>query len=227
MPSRKPSYDELATRVRKLENEVASLRSKKDVLKIREGTLRALLNAPTESAILVDLDGNVLATNEVAAQRIGKSADELIGLGIFEYLPHDLAVSRKTKALRVIATGKPLRFEDERERRLYDNNIYPVFDDGGKIRALAIFAKDVTEAKRAEQSLVMERDKLRAALAKIKKLSGMLPICASCKKIRDDRGYWNQIEIYIRQHSEAQFSHGICPDCVKKLYPEIVYNSSV
>jgi hypothetical protein len=56
----------------------------------------------------------------------------------------------------------------------------------------------------------------------IKVLRGFLPICASCKKIRDDKGYWNQIESYIRDHSEAQFSHSICPDCVKKLYPDLL-----
>jgi AmiR/NasT family two-component response regulator len=61
---------------------------------------------------------------------------------------------------------------------------------------------------------------LEQALNKVKVLSGMLPICASCKKIRDDKGYWQQIELYIRDHSEAEFSHGICPECVKKLYPE-------
>ena len=70
-----------------------------------------------------------------------------------------------------------------------------------------------------------ERDrfihKLEGALAKVKTLSGLLPICSSCKKIRDDKGYWNQIETYIREHSEAQFSHGICPECAKMLYPEI------
>ena len=70
-----------------------------------------------------------------------------------------------------------------------------------------------------------ERDKLlaelQAALDKVKLLSGFLPICASCKRIRDDRGYWQQIESYIRDHSEAEFSHGICPDCARKLYPEI------
>ena len=63
----------------------------------------------------------------------------------------------------------------------------------------------------------MIRD-LQKALSEVKKLSGFLPICASCKKIRDDKGYWNQVEVYIRDHSEAQFSHGICPDCKKKLY---------
>ena len=56
---------------------------------------------------------------------------------------------------------------------------------------------------------------------KVATLSGFLPICASCKKIRDDKGYWNQVEAYISEHSEVQFSHGLCPDCVKKLYPEI------
>ncbi len=55
---------------------------------------------------------------------------------------------------------------------------------------------------------------------KVKLLSGLLPICASCKKIRNDKGYWEQIEKYIHNHSDAKFSHGICPDCLKKLYPD-------
>ena len=65
---------------------------------------------------------------------------------------------------------------------------------------------------------------LEGALSKVKLLSGFLPICASCKNIRDDKGYWNQIESYIRDHSEAEFSHGICPECAKKLYPELNLN---
>jgi PAS domain S-box-containing protein len=61
--------------------------------------------------------------------------------------------------------------------------------------------------------------KLRETLSEVKQLSGLLPICASCKNIRDDKGYWNKIELYIKKHSEAEFSHGICPDCAKRLYP--------
>jgi len=61
---------------------------------------------------------------------------------------------------------------------------------------------------------------LERSMAKVKRLSGLLPICSHCKKVRDDKGYWNQIESYIHQHSEAEFSHGICPDCAKELYPE-------
>ena len=62
---------------------------------------------------------------------------------------------------------------------------------------------------------------LTEALANVKTLSGLLPICASCKKIRDDQGYWTQIESYIRDHSEAEFSHGVCPDCAERLYPDL------
>jgi len=69
-----------------------------------------------------------------------------------------------------------------------------------------------------------ERDrfiyKLQEALSKVKTLSGLLPICSSCKKIRDDKGYWNQIEDYIREHCPADFSHSVCPVCAKRLYPE-------
>jgi len=61
---------------------------------------------------------------------------------------------------------------------------------------------------------------LELALDEVKRLRGILPICANCKKIRDDQGYWQQIETYIRDHSEADFSHGICPDCARELYPE-------
>jgi GAF domain-containing protein len=61
---------------------------------------------------------------------------------------------------------------------------------------------------------------LKEALANIKTLKGLIPICASCKKIRTDEGFWQQVDVYIRDHSEVEFSHGICPDCLKKLYPE-------
>lgn len=66
-----------------------------------------------------------------------------------------------------------------------------------------------------------EKKNLESALAEIKTLSGLFPICSHCKNIRDDSGYWNQIEEYIHDHSEAQFSHGICPECAQKHYPDL------
>lgn len=61
---------------------------------------------------------------------------------------------------------------------------------------------------------------LQDALAKIKTLRGMVPICSNCKKVRNDKGFWEQVEAYVSEHTEAEFSHGMCPDCIKKLYPE-------
>ncbi len=83
---------------------------------------------------------------------------------------------------------------------------------------IRIYGRDITKRKRAEEERERLIHSLQDALAKIRRLHGMLPICASCKKIRDDKGYWNQIESYIQEHSEAEFTHGICPDCMKKLY---------
>ena len=78
------------------------------------------------------------------------------------------------------------------------------------------------ERRRAEEERERVILQLQDSLAKIKTLSGLLPICSSCKKVRDDKGYWTQIEAYISDHSEAEFSHGLCPECAKKLYPEYI-----
>lgn len=64
-------------------------------------------------------------------------------------------------------------------------------------------------------------EELQRALSEIKTLRGIVPICSSCKKIRDDQGYWNQVEVYVRNHTEASFSHGLCPECIRRLYPEL------
>ncbi|MDO9289352.1 MAG: hypothetical protein Q7T83_11255 [Thermodesulfovibrionales bacterium] len=77
------------------------------------------------------------------------------------------------------------------------------------------------ERKQAEEEREQIILELKDALAKVKQLSGMLPICASCKKIRDDKGYWKQVEVYISEHTDTMFSHGMCPDCAKKAYEEL------
>jgi len=77
------------------------------------------------------------------------------------------------------------------------------------------------ERKRIENEKEQAIAELQEALAKVKLLSGFIPICASCKKIRDDKGYWQQVESYIQKHSNAEFSHSICPECTHRLYPEL------
>lgn len=80
---------------------------------------------------------------------------------------------------------------------------------------------ELTERKRMEEEREKLIQELQGALANVKALSGLLPICASCKKVRNDQGYWTQIEAYISDHSEAEFTHGLCPECAKKYYDEL------
>ena len=82
-------------------------------------------------------------------------------------------------------------------------------------------SRDITKRKLIEEQRDKSIFELKKALIEVKKLSGLLPICSHCKKIRDDKGYWYQIESYIRDHSEAEFSHSICQECAKKYYSDI------
>ena len=97
-------------------------------------------------------------------------------------------------------------------------NKRPYFSDG-KVAGFIGVARDITRRMGLEEEREDLIDELQEALTRIKTLKGLLPICAACKKVRDDKGYWSQIEVYISEHSEAEFSHGICPDCAKRLYP--------
>jgi hypothetical protein len=106
-----------------------------------------------------------------------------------------------------------------------------LFDSKGDATGFLWSGHDITEKKEVEaeldkyrkhlEMLVRERTlDLENALENIKTLKGIIPICSHCKQIRDDSGYWNQLEAYLAKHSEADFSHGICPDCLKKHYPK-------
>jgi len=95
--------------------------------------------------------------------------------------------------------------------------------DSGELRARISVGLRMLEIQAV---LAIKIQELRLALDQVKTLRGIVPICASCKKIRDDKGYWSQVEVYVRDHTEADFSHGICPDCMTKLYPEFERNSN-
>lgn len=103
-----------------------------------------------------------------------------------------------------------------------------VFDDKNRLLYLAGLAQDITERKHAEQKLQRysaelekKNQELQGALAEVKQLTGMLPICSSCKKIRDDKGYWSGVETYVSEHTDAVFSHGLCPECEKKGHEDL------
>jgi AmiR/NasT family two-component response regulator len=88
------------------------------------------------------------------------------------------------------------------------------------IVAMARF-KDMLELRSLNEELEAHNRELQEALAQARILRGLLPICASCKQIRDDQGYWYKVEDYLESHSEAEFTHGLCPDCSRRLYPQL------
>ena len=89
--------------------------------------------------------------------------------------------------------------------------------DHGELRARVEVGRRMVEMR---SELAAKIEQLRQAVDQIKTLKGIVPICASCKNIRDDRGFWNRVETYVRDHTEAEFSHAVCPDCMKRLYPQ-------
>ena len=146
---------------------------------------------------------------------------EMVGTRVSEYFPDEpdnRVVTIHHRALQ----GKPGSYEASWGHRLFRAFVEPMRLPDGTIAGCIGMALDITAEKQAE----LERERLirelRGALSTIKTLNEMLPICASCKRIQDDRGAWTQIEQYLYAHSDAKFSHGICPECRKTLYPELL-----
>jgi PAS domain S-box-containing protein len=132
-----------------------------EALRKSEETTRALLNAPTESALLIDRRGTILALNETAQQRLGRNMENIVGVSAYDLLPPDLARERKARIDEVFRSGNPVRFEDEREGRYLDNRIYPVFDARGRAEQIAVFSSDITDRKQAEEALRRSEEQCR------------------------------------------------------------------
>jgi len=171
---------------------------------------------------LISPDMRIVEVNDRAVELYGYSHEELLEMTVRDLRASEMLSSFDADFQRVESEEKSV-FETLHKRK--DDSVFPVEVstriikvDGKRFHQAII--RDITERKRMEKEREKIISDLQDALSKVKALSGLLPICASCKKIRDDKGYWNQIESYIRDHSEADFSHGLCPDCLQKLYPE-------
>jgi PAS domain S-box-containing protein len=132
-----------------------------EALRRSEENMRALLNATTDVAILQDVNGTILAANEVFARAVRGKPEEIIGARAYDITQPDSEKTRKLRVDEVIRSGKPVRFEDERDGLWFDNNIHPILDAQGKVTRLAIFAKDITEYKRAEEALRKSEERYR------------------------------------------------------------------
>lgn len=142
-------------------HDITERKQAEDALRASEETARALLNATHDIALLIDPNGTIQALSEATAKKLGKHANELIGTYAFDLFSPDVSARRKAMTRKVVRSGKPVRFEDEREGIWWDSNVYPVFDAEEKVARLAVFAYDITERKRAEEALRENEEKYR------------------------------------------------------------------
>ena len=165
--------------------------------------------------------------NKSFEEFLGMDKHDIIGKSVHDISPAKLAAVYHEKDFELINNPGVQIYEFAIKDKADDSNRRVIFhkatyeNPNGQVAGLIGAILDITERKIAEDEKEKLITQLQNALDEVKLLSGFIPICASCKNIRDDKGYWNQIESYITKHSEAQFSHSICPNCAKKLYPEL------
>ncbi|MFO7601610.1 MAG: PAS domain S-box protein [Candidatus Desulfacyla sp.] len=177
-----------------------------------------------------DLEGRTLSVNSFAAEQLGYNTAELLRMNIrdlivperraeFDRYLAEIETEATSRGLILLQTAKG-------EKRLWEYN-NTLRTEGVPRPIVRGMAYDVTDQKREEKERENLIQELQTALSEVRKLSGMLPICASCKKIRNDQGYWQQVEQFVSLHTGARFSHGLCPECGVKLYGDLLSKKDI
>ncbi len=219
--------DQMELRRNLAELKIATV-EKENATKLLEQNERLFKNIleTAREGVLVEKDERVFYMNSAYVRLFGRgSSSEMLGLHI-----RDLAAPQDVERLltygRERAEGKNPPSNYEFRIKHLDGRLIPVeamvsdFHAGDDYFIVTV-VRDITERKLNESEREKLITELRYTLGRIKTLTGLLPMCSSCKKIRDDKGYWNQLETYIESHSDADFTHGICPDCARRLYPDL------
>lgn len=188
-----------------------------------EGIFEMLFNNSLDGVMLTDPDGPILDANPAACRILERSREEIVAAG-----RQGLIDASDPRLEALIAERKRTgKAHGELIARRKDGTLFPIefssvmFEDSqGKARTCLIF-RDISDRKDAEAERERLIRELQRALSQVRTLSGLLPMCASCRKIRDTQGHWQSLEAYIRNHTDADFTHGICPECKHALYPDV------
>lgn len=173
---------------------------------------------------LTSTNYEIIEANDAYWNFWGKPNRGNLPLKCYESRPGETCQTENCPLVRIINGADEYNYEPS---KAHNNTLYhfivtakPLLDENQKLIGIIEYFQDITELRKAERIKTNLIEDLEDSLKEANLLSGFLPICASCKKIRNDKGYWDQIEKYISTHSRAVFTHSICPDCAQKLYPE-------
>lgn len=194
-----------------------------------EGKLRLVvgaLEAAANGIVITDRKGVICWVNRAFEMLTGYDAKEVMGL-----TPNFLKSGKQDDSLyavmwQTIAKGEVWRGELVNKRKdgsFYNEDmmITPLRDSNGMVTHFIAIKQDITERVKAAAEREHLIGELQKALSEVKTLRGLLPVCAHCKKIRDDKGFWSQVDVYLQHNSNVMVTHGICPDCAKKMLDEL------
>jgi PAS domain S-box-containing protein len=219
--AREPMREELLQTIKRSQNEFDH------ALVERNNLYFSLFNSIRDAILVADTDRNIIDLNRAFTKMFGYTKEDLRDIKTVFVYENEKQYIKLGEALKN-NLGETRDFLYTVNYRKKSGEVFPgetgvyyLQDQDGVTTGFIGLIRDVSERLNAE----LEKDRLirelQAALEKVRILSGMVPICSHCKKIRDDKGYWGQLEAYISQHSEAKFSHGICPECAKKHFPDM------
>jgi len=219
--SEKPTYEELEKRVLELEKIEFELKKTEIFLKDEINWRRLLIEESRDAIVVLDQNAKVYEANNRFADMLGYSKEEVYQLHAWDWD----ANFKKEQILELAKTVDDVGHHFETQHRRKDGRIIDVeLSNNGAVyrgqKLIFCICRDISDRKSAEKERKEIIKRLRESLAEIKTLRGILPLCSFCKKIRDDKGYWEQVDIYINKYSEANISHSICPGCLKKHYPD-------
>lgn len=214
--------DQMRQRIIELEKTDSERKLAEEALMQSEALFRNVFEQHAAVKLIIDPDGgNIIDANDQAEKFYGWTREQLKEMTIQDI--NTLSSEEIRMEMEKAMACERVHFEFRHRRAdglIRDVEVFSSRIDVRGKELLHSIVHDITARRHLEEERKKLIAELQESLSKIKALSGMLPICASCKKIRDDKGYWKQIEAYICDHSEAEFSHSICPDCAARLYPD-------
>ena len=191
------------------------------------GQLAAIVESSEDAILARSLDGKIISWNSGACNLYGYTEAEAKSQPLtFLTMPEN--ASEMMPVLERVGRGEQIRHLETTQRKKdgaiveVSLSVSPVRNATGEIIGVSTIARDISEEKRAERERERLLVELQCLLGEVKTLTGLLPICSYCKKIRDDKGYWNQIEHYIGKHSRANFTHSVCPACAQHQYAQFL-----